>query len=169
MIGYWLHVHLLINKSKIKWCTWSPCNHSELRFSLSIILNHRIKYSRQMPSLIQVFWRIILFFLCFPCLSSIHQQPLSRVGWVSNKYINTSKYLAIYLSIYLSIICQSIYLSIYLIILSINVSIFCRWVSNKYINTAKYISIYLSVYLSLYPSIHLSINLSITLSIYLFI
>ena len=31
------------------------CNHSELRFSMPIILFHRIKYTRQMPSLIQVF------------------------------------------------------------------------------------------------------------------
>ena len=30
------------------------CHHSELRSSLSIILNRRIKYTRQMPSLIQV-------------------------------------------------------------------------------------------------------------------
>ena len=52
--GYWLHVHKLIIKLKIKWCTlhMKSWNHFWL---MSIILNHKIKYTRQMPSLIQVF------------------------------------------------------------------------------------------------------------------
>ena len=32
------------------------CNLSWLRFYMLLILNHSIKYTRQMPSLIQVFW-----------------------------------------------------------------------------------------------------------------
>ena len=41
------------------------CNHSWLRFYMSIILNHRLKYTRQMPSLIQVFCSVVTPFLIY--------------------------------------------------------------------------------------------------------
>ena len=45
------------------------CNHSWLRISMSRILNYRIKYTRQMPSLIQVF----CFMFSFHLLSNTSQ------------------------------------------------------------------------------------------------
>ena len=40
------------------------CNHSWLRISMSRILNYRIKYTRQMPSLIQVFCFMVSSVIC---------------------------------------------------------------------------------------------------------
>ena len=64
----WLHdfmciilflIYLLIGAHEVS-------NRSLLRFFMWIILIHRIKYTRQMPSLIQVFWYgIIIYFFVY--------------------------------------------------------------------------------------------------------